>query len=367
MSIIAGITLFILGLITGMAIIWILKQKEMSLMLSHQDQLKAEFGNLSRAALDQNQKAFLTLAEDKFKSLLNSSEVQLEEKKKLIDLTLTDMKKNLEGLSRSTSELRGQMLESNKGIINLTDTTSKLRQILSSSKARGQWGERMVEDILNFIGLSEGINYKKQTQAGTDRPDFTFYLPSSKTINMDVKFPLVHYENYLSANNDADRERERKAFLGDVRKHVNDISKRTYIDPASGTLDYVLMFIPNESIYSFINQEDLELIDFSLSKKILLCSPITLYAVLSLIRQAVSNFSMEQKAGEMQKYIFTFRDQWKKFVEKLEIIGKSISTIQNHYDDLSGPRLRQLEKPLDKIKDLQLGLENSAEEIREND
>jgi len=367
MSIFIGITLFILGLILGMALVWVLKQKEISALISHQDQLKAEFSSLSREALDQNQKAFLTLAEDKFKTLMNSSEVQLDEKKKLIDLTLADMKKNLEGLSRSTSELKGQMLESNKGINNLTDTTSKLRQILSSSQARGQWGERMVEDILNFIGLTEGLNYNKQTQSGTDRPDFTFILPHEKIINMDVKFPLAHYENYLSADNDLDRGEERKAFLNDVRKHVNAISKRSYIDPNAGTVDFVLMFIPNESIYSFINQEDFELIDFSLSKKILLCSPITLYAILSLIRQAVSNFSMEQKAGEMQKYIFTFREQWKKFVEKLDYLGKSISTIQNHYDDLSGPRLRQLEKPMDKIKDLQLGLDIPPELTLEDD
>ncbi len=238
------------------------------------------------------------------------------------------------------------MEASSKGISELSDTTSQLRQILSSSQARGQWGERMVEDILAFIGLTEGINYEKQTQEGSDRPDFKFNLPDGKHINMDVKFPLSHYENFLASENESEKETEKKAFLKDVRNHVKEISGRSYINPNAGTVDYVLMFIPNESIYSFLNQEDKELIDFSLGKKILLCSPVTLYAILSLIRQAVSNFHMEQKAGEMQKLVVTFREQWEKFTDKMNRLGKTIGTVSTHYDELSGARTKQLEKPI---------------------
>jgi len=129
------------------------------------------------------------------------------------------------------------------------------------------------------------------------------------------------------------------------------------------------MFIPNESIYSFLNQEDGELIDFSLGKKILLCSPVTLYAFLSLIRQAVSNFHMEQRAGEMQKLVNTFRDQWGKFADQVSKLGKTLGTLSNHYDELSGPRLRALEKPMEKIEDLQIGLtdESALKELPEEE
>ncbi len=198
------------------------------------------------------------------------------------------------------------------------------------------------------------MNYIKQSQEGSDRPDYTFYLPQEKHVNMDVKFPLSHYENYLSAENDTEKESEKKQFLNDVRNHVKAIAKRSYIDPEGGTVDYVLMFIPNESIYTFLNQEDKELIDFSLDNKIILCSPITLYAVLSLIRQAVSNFMMEKRAGDMQKLIGTFSKQWRLFVEKMDALGKSLSAVQNHYEDLTTTRTRQLEKPMEKINEIQL-------------
>ena len=204
-----------------------------------EDGLKEIFGSISRQALDQNIETFLKMAESKFGELLKSSDGQLDEKKKLIDQSIKEMKNHLEGLGKQTSELKGQMEASRKGITELSDTTSQLRQILSSSQARGQWGERMVEDILSFIGLVDGVNYTKQTQEGKGRPDFTFYLPKDRHINMDVKFPLTHYENFLAADNENDQISEKKAFLSDVRNHVKEIAKRNYINPEAGTVDYV--------------------------------------------------------------------------------------------------------------------------------
>ena len=365
MSTIMGITLFLIGFILGASFIWFMRQKEIDLVRSSQEQLKSEFGDLSKQALDQNLETFLKLAENKFSELVKSSDGQLDQKKELIDQSLVEMKKKLEGLDKSTNELKGQVQSSQKGIGDLAETTIKLSRVLSSSQARGQWGERMVEDILKFMGLVEGINFEKQAQAGEGRPDFTFKLPDDKCINMDVKFPLVHYENYLNTENKNEQELEKKEFLKDVREHVKAIEKRSYIDPEGGTVDYVLMFIPNESIYVFLNQEDRDLIDFSLSKKVLLCSPITLYAVLSLIRQSVSNFSMEQKAGEMQQLVGIFRKQWDEFVNQMDKLGNTLTTVQSHFEKLVSTRRNQLEKPMDRIKDLELGQDQELKDLEE--
>ena len=357
-----GIILFIVGTIFGAITAWFLHQREISSIKKTEDELKDAFSSLSREALDSNQRSFFELARNQFENLSKSSGQQLDEKKKLIDSTINEMKGHLERLAKETIALKGQMENSNLGINRLTDTTSELRQILSSSQARGQWGERMVEDILNFIGLTEGLNYKKQSQEGPDRPDYTFFLPQSKHVNMDVKFPLSHYENYLSAESESDKNSEKKQFIMDVRNHVKAIAKRSYIDTEGGTVDYVLMFIPNESIYIFLNQEDKNLIDFSLENKIILCSPITLYAVLSLIRQAVSNFAMERQAGEMQTLIGAFAKQWTLFVDKMDTMGKSLGVVQKHYEDLVSTRSRQLEKPMEKIGELKLHQVNEFEE-----
>ncbi|MBH10305.1 MAG: recombinase RmuC [Candidatus Marinimicrobia bacterium] len=353
----AGILLFIIGFLLGGAAVWLLRKKEVESVKENTDQLKIAFGDLSNEALITNQKRFLEMAEDKFNNLLDKSSKQLVNKKELIDTTLKEMKVDLKNLSDNTVSLKSQMEESRKRVGELSDTTSHLRQILSSSQARGQWGERMVKDILDFIGLVEGINYTRQKQIsdGSERPDFTFYLPDEKSLNMDVKFPLAHYQKYIIAESESEKNTEKKAFLKDVRNRVKEVSKRSYINVEGGTVDYVLLFIPNESIYAFLNQEDHELIDFSLENKIMLCSPITLYAILSLVRQAVSNFSMEKKAGEMQKLVGLFKKQWEKYTDKIDAMGKTLLSLTNHYDELKGARLKALEKPMDKIGELQLG------------
>ena len=321
------------------------------------DAIKKEMENSFKAIASDvnksNTEEFLKLANDKFKNLSQESNVTLEEKKKLIDQNLVEMSKKLDSIQKQSTELNAN-LETNKNETkNLRDTTSKLREILSSSQKRGQWGERMVEDILKFIGLMENVNYRKQvTIESGERPDFTFILPKEKIINMDVKFPLAHYEKFIETDDEGVMNNEKKDFLKDVKNHIKSISSRNYIDTSSGTLDYVLMFIPNESIYSFINQEDGSIIDFALKNKVLLCSPLTLYAILSLINQATQNFAIEERASDVMKLLSKFKDQWGKYVETIDKMGRSIQTVQNDYENLITTRKRQLEKPLNEIESL---------------
>ena len=193
-----------------------------------------------------NTEEFLKIADDKFQNLSKEADKDLENKKKLIDGNLETMSKKLQSIEQHSIKLNQSLEDSNSQTKDLRETTSKLREILSSSQKRGQWGERIVEDILNVIGFIEGINYTKQEVIDSgERPDFTFNLPKGKHLNMDVKFPLAHYEKYVDTEDELIRSSEKNSFLKDVKKHVKDITKRSYIDPSSGTVDYVLMLVPN--------------------------------------------------------------------------------------------------------------------------
>mgnify|MGYP005635551131 CR=1 FL=1 len=341
-------------------VIWQLKQKEVEATRQSANELEASFGNLSRQALSENQRQFLELAQSEFAKLQANSGQQLDQKKELIDSSLQNIQRSLKDLGEGTAGVREQVKTSGERLDNLQDTTNQLRLILSSSQARGQWGERMVEDILGLLGMLEGKNYTKQSKEGNDRPDFTFQLPKDKHLNMDVKFPITHYENYIVSEDEATRAAEKKQFLSDVRKHVSAVEKRSYINPAEGTVDYVLLFIPNEGIYSFINQEDHELIDFAMKKSIVLCSPLTLYAILSLIRQSVTSFAVERKAGDIQKLVQDFSKQWEVYGEKVESMGKSLTAANNHFDQLKSTRATALERPMRKILDLNLEPQDEA-------
>jgi len=347
----------LIGLLIGFCIGYYFAKKNTDSEFQDLEKIKKEMENTFKAlAADVNKsntEEFLKLANDKFQNLSKESDKNLDQKKKLIDQNLEEMSKKLDSIQKQSTELNINIEQNKNETQNLRDTTTKLREILSSSQQRGQWGERMVEDILKFIGLVENINYKKQTTIETgERPDYTFILPKEKVVNMDVKFPLAHYEKFIDSEDELIQKNEKKEFLKDVKNHIKVISTRGYIDTSSGTLDYVLMFIPNESIYSFINQEDNSVIDYALSNKVLLCSPLTLYAILSLINQATRNFSMEERASDVMKLLSKFKDQWNRYVETIDKMGRSLQTVQKDYEDLVSTRKRQLEKPLNEIEGL---------------
>jgi len=329
-------------------------------------EIRAEMENAFKAmAADiarNNSETFLKQAGEQFKSLKRDSEQNLDEKKKLIDKSLTGMNDKLEFIHKQSTALQASLDTSTKHTAALREDTTRLREILSSSQKRGQWGERMVGDILQFVGLVERVNYTRQSQVESgQRPDYTFMLPREKKLNMDVKFPLAQYETYLAADTDDARAAAKSAFLTSVRGHIKSVCGREYINPAEGTLDYVMLFIPNESIYGFINREDAELIDYALQNRVLLCSPLTLYAVLSLIHQAARNFTMNERASEVMQLVEQFRAQWRKYVEQMDKLGRRIDGLTGDYHALVNTRTRALEKPLDKIETLALTAGDDAE------
>ncbi len=233
-------------------------------------------------------------------------------------------------------------------------TTGSIREALASTKTRGQWGERMAEDVLRLAGFVENINYVKQKtlEGSTQRPDFTFMLPKNLTINMDVKFPLTNFVNYLESESERDREAYRNTFLRDVKNRLKEVTSKDYINPENNTVDYVILFIPNEQIYSFIQQEDSSIFDTAIQNKVLLCSPINFFAVLAIIRQAIDNFSLEQTSKEMLTLFGTFKKQWDAFVAKFDTLGDRIDAVQKEYEHLTTTRKRAVERPLNKIEGL---------------
>jgi DNA recombination protein RmuC len=205
---------------------------------------------------------------------------------------------------------------------------------------------------LHSIGFVEGLNYRKQqVDESGSRPDYTFLLPNGLVLNMDVKFPLGNYMKYTDSESEADREAFKGAFLKDSRQRVKEVTGREYINPA-GTLDYVLVLIPNEQVYRFINENDPGLLDYALQCKVVLCSPVTLFAVLALINQAVKNFKMEKGLSEIIAQIKQFALQWQKFAESMDKMGRKLQDAQNEFTNLTTTRKNMLERPLLKIEEI---------------
>ena len=329
------------------------------------ENIKASFGSLSLEALSKSTEEFLKLAKARLESEREIGFKELDAKKGLIDQQLHQMTSKLADVSKLMKELEKDRVEKFGELASqlktatqqsavLMQTTNLLREALASTKARGQWGERMAEDVLRLAGFIENVNYLKQKSidgAGS-RPDFTFILPKDLRLNMDVKFPLDNYLRFLETNLELEKVKFRNDFLRDVKARVKEVTTREYINPEQNTVDYVLLFIPNEQIYSFIHEQDSSILDEGIKNRVIFCSPITLFAVLAVIRQAVDNFALEKTSNEILSLLGLFKNQWGEFLKKLDLLGKRIEDTQKEYELLTTTRRRQLERPLNKIDDL---------------
>ncbi len=298
---------FMIGLVIGVAAVMIIYLK-----------IKDSFKAISYDALLKNSEEFLKRAEKEFAGQARVHQQELENKKGLIEQTFTAMKEKLEAVQKSVADFekdrRQQFGAITMQLQSVADHSARIQSALASNRMRGQWGERMAEDILRLAGFIEGINYRKQKALESGRPDYTFLLPQNLIVNMDVKFPFDHYQYYLEAKEESEKQRHKEQFLRDVKARIKEVTTRDYIDPAQNTIDYVILFIPNEQVYAFINEADNSILDEAMKNKVILCSPLTLYAILAVIRQAVDNFNLERTAGHILSLLGAFNKQLTIFI-----------------------------------------------------
>lgn len=257
--------------------------------------------------------------------------------------------KEVEKLHTHNTEKFGNVDEAVKG---LATQTQALRNVLSSAQGRGNWGERMLEDILSQAGFERGINYEKQEILGDGgKPDYSFFLPPDRVLYLDSKFPVDNYLKYFEAADENSRNMYRDQFLRNVEDRVKELEKRDYVSQSNrNALDYVLLFIPNESVIGFIQQHKPTLIDAALGKKVVLCSPLTLYAFLGVVRQATDSFHMEQNAKEILGLLTGFSKAWTQYVKYLTDISKHFDNIQKKLKAVTTGRvMSNLRKPIHEI------------------
>ena len=316
----------------------------------------------AKSARSEIQAAFAALAgealEANSRRLNEISALALDGKKELIDKSVIAVNERLEQirqvLQRTEAERKQDVGKLTSTLASLSTTTGELHRMLASTQRRGAWGERMAEDVLRLAGLQEGINYSRQSgeDAESGRPDFTFFLPNDLKANMDVKFPLGRYKSYLDADSDDARKIELKQLVTAVRGQIQDVVRRGYIDPKIPTVPYVIVFIPAEQIYSLVLEAAPDLMDEALSKRVVLTSPLTLYAMLAVIRQAAENANLMQTADEAISLIGEFFKQWGKYNEEMDKLGDRIDLAARQFETVRTTRTNMLQRPLDKIEEL---------------
>jgi DNA recombination protein RmuC len=272
--------------------------------------------------------------------------------KKQIDEKMGSLESEIRQLREINSERFGSV---DTAVGDLAQQTRALNRVLSSPHQRGNWGEKMLVDILSQAGLTRGINYeiKEKLEAG-GIPDFTFKVPPDRVLYLDSKFPMENYLKYFEAQDDDGRKSRRDAFIENVEKCVNDLAKRDYVQQSGlNAIDYVLLFVPNESVLGFVHQQKPTLIDEALARRVVFCSPLMLYAFLGVVRQASASFAMEQNANEVLRLLTNFNKTWSNYVRKLKDIARNFENMQKLLKAVTtGKVFTSVNKPLREIDEL---------------
>ncbi len=267
---------------------------------------------------------------------------------------LERLERTVHELGRRSAEQLGQVDRSLRSHAEITQhlaaTAHGLREALANPQVRGQWGERMADDVLRLAGFREQVNYVKQTALAGDArgiPDFTFFLPKGHVLYMDVKFPIAAYLRWYESGTQAERDAHCQQFLRDVRARIKELAGRDY-PRASATpaADHVLLFLPNETISAFLFEHDPSVIEDALRQRIVLCTPISLFTHLALIRQAFDSFMVEETSDEILALLGRFGEQWGRYADSIETVRRRFESVQRELDQLATTRRRALEKPL---------------------
>ncbi|MFZ9707590.1 MAG: DNA recombination protein RmuC [Ilumatobacteraceae bacterium] len=276
----------------------------------------------------------------------------IDHTKKQIDEKVERLEKEIRQLREINTEKFGSV---DSAVAGLAQQTQALNKVLSSAQGRGSWGEKMLEDILMQSGFQRGINYEMQEKLGDGgKPDYTFFLPPDRVLYLDSKFPMENYLKYFEAQDDNSRKIMKDAFIKNVEERVKELEKRDYVQQSgANAIDYVLLFIPNEGVLSFIQQHKPSLVDDAVAKRVVLCSPLTLYAFLGVVRQATASFAMEQNANEVLRLLTSFGKAWGNYVKNLKDIARHFESMQKKLKAVTTGRVfSMVNKPLREIEEL---------------
>jgi DNA recombination protein RmuC len=300
---------------------------------SLQKKFTTEFENIANKILRENSREFTHLNQKNINDLLSPLKDKIEKFEKKVEETYEKGYKDQDKLRLELQKLHELNTRISEEASNLT------RALKSDSKKMGNWGELILDRILEQSGLEKGKEYFTQftdrSEDGTIlRPDVVVMLPDKKHIIIDSKVSLVAYDRYVNTQDDTGKERALRAHLESVREHVRGLSEKNYTEALSiDSPDFVLLFMPLESAFSLAIQQDPEIFNFAWQRKIVIVSPTTLLATLKTVESIWKHEKQTQNAMEIARQGAGLYDKFYNFVTDLEKIGGQINSLQNTYLD----------------------------------
>ena len=300
------IVIFIFLLVVVLLILWRQKQK----LLIENVQLRAktqtdqqvqqvwqqQIERLTQTALVNQSQQFLGLAKAQFDGVLEKANLTFDQRQQQFQHLLEPIARSLEQVNTQVQNVEKQRIESfadlKRQLTDLVVSQKDLRQetatlvkALRTPHARGQWGEMQLKRVIEMAGMVDHVDFIEQatTSDGKMRPDMVVRLPAGKIIVIDAKTPLAAYLDYLETTDDVVKAQKLQDHARQVRTHIRQLSQKSYFEQFENSPEFVVLFIPNEAMFSAALQADPGLIEAGVNEKVLMATPTTLIALLRAV------------------------------------------------------------------------------------
>ena len=321
-----------------------------------EERFRMQFKNLATEILGEQSQRFKETSRESIDILL-----------KPFKENIVDFRKRVEEIYTTQTSQRGELKSELKRLMELNQTISTEARNLTdalkgNSKVQGDWGEMLLETILDSSALSKGIHYQTQYNIKDEegrnlRPDVVLHLPEKKDIVIDSKVSLTAFVGYSSADTEEERRRYLAAHIASVRQHVTELGRKEY-QRRLNSPDFVIMFIPNEPAFLAAMQHDSAIWSDAYERKVIISSPTNLFALLKLVDDLWRRNEQSRNQEQIIKYGTTLYEQFVAFAASLEGVGQALDLARAKYDDAykrlhtgnnnivrTGERLRRLGLP----------------------
>lgn len=346
--------------------------RELKRLEDAEEKLQSKFNEVGEKMLSSAQTKFLESAEANLAALNKQSLDALEKKVGPVGESLERYRKRIEEIEKNNSagfnQLHGVISEVRAGQERVVEGANRITTTLrGATKARGDWGELQLENLLESCGLYEKADFEFQTSVmgedGILRPDAVINVPGGRKIIVDVKNVFNTYAQANEAESEEERQELLRAHARELRKHIDDLSAKRYQDYVEGSADFVVMFIPGEHVLYAALTQDSSLLNYALKKQIVLSSPLNFMSIALTISTIWRQASFQADAAEIARLGKELYDRLGVVAGHLGALRKSLSSTNQHFDRLVGSFDTNLRRTGERFE--QLSVDTSAQELTE--
>lgn len=323
-------------------------EEKLALLEDAKAKLQDSFKALSSEALSKNNESFLKLAKENLEKYQEGAKGDLEKRQEAINKTVEPVGEALKVFNERVGKIEERRAATDAGLKQqleslvtsqnqLSKTTGSLVQALRAPQVRGQWGEMQLRRTVEIAGMLNRVDFQEQASVDTDegqrqRPDMLINLPNGRQVVVDSKVPLAAYLDALEAENPDIQTERMQAHARHVRDHIKGLSAKVYWNQFDNAPEFVVLFIPNETIFSAALEQDPMLIEQGVENQVIIATPTTLIALLKAIAYGWQQEAITREAKEIANLGKELYDRIGVVAGHLAKLGKSLDQSVGHYN-----------------------------------